>query len=87
MTIPTQPGEERPAKYDEQIVYKDVHSDALAEMPYHVVNKSNKEQELIDASPDDGTLERLDTPDAEPLDYALRYATFNFTKSFADSGD
>jgi type VI secretion system secreted protein VgrG len=64
-------------KYDEQIVYKDQHG-PIAEMPYKVVNKANAGQELIDASPLDGTLERLGTPAAETLEYALRYATFKF---------
>ena len=47
-------------------------------MPYHVVNQANAGQTLVDASPLDGTLERLGTPDAETLEYALRYATFKF---------
>jgi type VI secretion system secreted protein VgrG len=64
--------------YDEQIVYKDVHGQPIAEVPYRVVNKSNEEQALIDASPRDGALERIATPSAEQLEYALRYAKFKF---------
>jgi hypothetical protein len=45
-----------------------------------VANKSNDAQELIDASPPDGTLARVDTPAAETLAYALRYETFKFTQ-------
>jgi len=81
---PPKPIEKKPEKYDEQIVYKDAHEQAMGAMPFHVANKSNDAQELIDASPADGTLARLDTPAAETLAYALRYETFKFTQSPAD---
>ena len=67
-------------KYDEQIVYKDSHGEPIAEMPFHVINKAEETQKLRDKSAINGELERLATPKAEPLEYALRYATFNFDK-------
>lgn len=81
---PPEPIERKPEKFDEQIVYKDAHEQAIAAVPFHVENKSNDTQKLIDTSPLDGTLERLGTPAAEPLEYALRYETFKFTQLPAD---
>ena len=74
------PGPTLLANYDEQIVYKDSHGDPIAEMPFHVMNKAEKTQKLVDKSPIKGELERVTTPSAEPLEYALRYAVFKFTK-------
>jgi uncharacterized protein (DUF2345 family) len=62
--------------FDEQIVYKDSHGVALAQMHYHAVNTANTLQGLADVSPADGALERLGTPATEPIDYILRYANF-----------
>ena len=66
--------------YDEQIVYKDSDGEPIAEVPFHVINKAEETQKLVDKSPMKGALERLTTPAAEPLEYALRYAKFNFKK-------
>jgi type VI secretion system secreted protein VgrG len=74
------PGKTLLTNYDEQIVYKDSHGDPIAEMPFHVTNKAEETQKLVNKSPAEGALDRLNTPKAEPLEYALRYATFNFKK-------
>lgn len=66
--------------FDEQIVYKDVHGEPIADMPFLVVNEADEAQRLINKSPADGTLERLGTKTAEQLDYALRYAVFKIKK-------
>lgn len=66
--------------FDEQIVYKDVHGEPIADMPFLVVNEADDAQRLMNKSPADGTLERLDTKTAEQLDYALRYAVFKIKK-------
>lgn len=66
--------------FDEQIVYKDVHGEPIADMPFLVVNKADEAQRLINRSPADGALDRLHTEAAEPLEYALRYAVFKIKK-------
>jgi type VI secretion system secreted protein VgrG len=68
------------SQFDEQIVFKDSHGEAIADMPFHVTNKAEATQKVTDKSPIDGALDRLATPKAEPLEYALRYATFKFNK-------
>lgn len=80
VTLPSLPGDpDNPvAHFDEQIIYKDMHSAPIAAMPVNVVNQANSDQEVIDVSPADGAIERLSTLGAEPLDYALRYARFKF---------
>ncbi|MET3118477.1 uncharacterized protein (DUF2345 family), partial [Undibacterium sp. GrIS 1.8] len=67
-------------KYDEQIVYKDAHDAPIADMPIHVVNKTDKTQKVTNKSPEKGDIERLDTASAQPLDYALRYSAFKLKK-------
>lgn len=76
---PAEPAVDTP-RYDEQIVYKDPHGKAIAEMPFRVINQANEAQHLIEQSPVDGALDRLDTASAQPLEYALRYAEFKIKK-------
>jgi type VI secretion system secreted protein VgrG len=66
--------------YDEQIVYKDSHGEPIAAMPARVLNKADVSQHLTGASPDDGAFDRLGTPAAQELEYALRYAEFKIRK-------
>jgi hypothetical protein len=68
------------SQFDEQIVFKDSHGEPIADMPFHVTNKAESTQKIIDKSPVNGALDRLATPKAEQLEYALRYATFKFNK-------
>lgn len=61
------------AKYDEQIVYKDEHGVPMAQLPFQVVNRADAALDLVDASPRDGAVDRISTPNAETLEYALHY--------------
>jgi type VI secretion system secreted protein VgrG len=79
-TPPEQTAETAVPVYDEQIVYKDIHGEAIAAMPARVANKADDTQRLIDKSPADGALDRLNTEAAQPLEYALEYAEFKIKK-------
>jgi type VI secretion system secreted protein VgrG len=65
--------------FDEQIVYQDSHGAPVAGLPYKVASPADTALDLVDVSGADGTVERVATRTAAPLDYALRYATFKFT--------
>ena len=67
-------------QYDEQIVYKDAHGEAIADIPFRVINKADNAQRLVNDTPADGELDRFVTPDAQPIEYALRYAEFKIKK-------
>ncbi|MFZ6751594.1 type VI secretion system Vgr family protein [Undibacterium sp. Ren11W] len=62
--------------YDEQIMYKDEHDKAIAEMPIHVLNQADTAHTLVEKSLATGAIERMNTPSAQPLEYALRYIGF-----------
>lgn len=64
-------------KYDEQIAYKDSHTEPMSDLPFRVQNNSDTERRLASQTPEQGDIERIDTPEAQPLEYALRYAAFN----------
>ncbi|MGZ8315975.1 MAG: DUF2345 domain-containing protein, partial [Telluria sp.] len=66
--------------FDEQIIYKDVHGGPIADIPFLVANEDDEGQRLIDKSPLDGVLDRLDTSSAHPLAYSLRFAEFKIKK-------
>lgn len=66
--------------FDEQIVYKDIHGEPIADLPFLVVNKADEAQRLVNKSPVDGVLDRFQTKTSEPLEYALRYAVFKMKK-------
>jgi type VI secretion system secreted protein VgrG len=70
----------RRTQYDEQIVYKDTHGDAIADIPFRIANKADDAQRLVHKTPADGQLDRLVTPSAQPIEYALRYAEFKIKK-------
>jgi type VI secretion system secreted protein VgrG len=72
------PGKTLLSNFDEQIVYKDSHGESIAGLPFTVNNKANTQQKLVDTVPAEGALQRLNTKQAEPLEYALRYAKFKF---------
>ena len=65
-------------RYDEQIVYKDSHGEAMADIPVHVKNKNQSTQTFIRKTPAKGEIDRIDTVTSQALEYALRYSTFNF---------
>jgi type VI secretion system secreted protein VgrG len=67
-------------RYDEQIVYKDAHGQAIADIPVRVINKADDAQRLVNITPADGELDRLVTPNPQPIEYALRYAQFKVKK-------
>lgn len=66
--------------YDEQIVYKDTHGEAVFAMPARVRNSADESQRLTNSTPEDGALDRLGTPTVQELEYALRYAEFRIKK-------
>jgi len=63
--------------FDEKIIYKDTDKEPILNLPVHVANKADEAQKVVDRSTPDG-VERLRTIAAQPLEYALRYATFKF---------
>ncbi|MGJ9419483.1 type VI secretion system Vgr family protein [Massilia sp. CMS3.1] len=77
-TVSKETAEElRTPQYDEQVVYKDTHGDAIADIPFLLTNKADDSQRLVNNTSADGELDRLVTPSAQPIEYALRYAEFN----------
>jgi type VI secretion system secreted protein VgrG len=65
-------------KYDEQIIYKDPKNEPIeGHLLYRLDNKA-AQQTLRGRSPGKGETERIDTPQAQDLDYGLRYAKFNY---------
>jgi type VI secretion system secreted protein VgrG len=56
------------------------HGDAIADIPFRIANKVDDAQRLVHKTPADGQLDRLVTPSAQPIEYALRYAEFKIKK-------
>jgi type VI secretion system secreted protein VgrG len=66
-------------KYDEQVVFKDSLQSAIeGRLRFKVTNKAEEDQVLKGNSPEKGETSRLDTPEAQPLEQALRFARFKF---------
>jgi type VI secretion system secreted protein VgrG len=66
-------------KYDEQVVFKDNLGQAVeGRLRYHITNTADSTQNVAGNSPTGGETPRIDTPSAQPLEHALRYARFSF---------
>jgi type VI secretion system secreted protein VgrG len=66
-------------KYDEQVIFKDDLGQAIdGRLRYRIVNTADAAQKVTGNSPTDGETPRIDTPSAQPLEHALRYARFSF---------
>jgi type VI secretion system secreted protein VgrG len=81
MVRPQPPEHSLSVKYDEQVVFKDVDSKAVdGRLRFEVKNIAAPEQLLKGNAPANGQTDRLDTPQAQPLEQALRYARFSFDR-------
>jgi type VI secretion system secreted protein VgrG len=66
-------------KFDEQVVFKDNLGQAVeGRLRYRIANKADPAQKIAGNSPTEGETPRIDTPSAQPLEHALRYARFSF---------
>ena len=66
-------------KYDEQVVFKDATVEPIeGRLRFHVANSADPSQRLTGQSPAQGETQRMDTPTAQPLEKALRYAQLKF---------
>ena len=66
-------------KYDEQVVFKDATVEPIeGRLRFQVANSADPSQRLAGQSPAQGETQRMDTPTAQPLEKALRYAQLKF---------
>ncbi|QYF94434.1 type VI secretion system tip protein VgrG [Massilia sp. PAMC28688] len=74
------PGVSLLENYDEQVVFKDADGQHIGAIPFRLFNEADDTQQLVNKTDALSELERITTPQAETLQYALRYATFKFAK-------
>lgn len=79
MVKPQPPERSLFVKYDEQVLFKDSLGEAIdGRLRYRVTNTADPAQKITGDSPAEGETPRMDTPSAQPLEHALRYARFSF---------